>query len=435
MEKSRNGDFMHRLRVLYVEDEATIRDSLANILRRRTGEVITAENGAEGFILFEELNPDVVITDIRMPVMDGLEMCRKIREKRNTPIVITTGYNDEAYLLSAIELGVDSYVKKPVDFKKLEFALTRIAHNLLNERMIEEKNQYIANILDVYPGFIMIVDEDAKVCYLNRSFLDFMECESFEQFEKDYRTLEKFVIERELSFYKGKAFGKWVKEMIQHPELDYVIHMKGEGEMHEEDAGAYLARIKPVPGTNHHIVNFTDVTLIEIIRLLYHELAIKDPLTKVFNRKKFYEDLDVEIERARRYKHIISLIMLDIDHFKNVNDRFGHQEGDRILMEIVSLIRQTIRKNDVFARYGGEEFILFLPETTLEGSLLIAERLRDMIARNDFHLPQSITCSFGVATFEGESDVDAFIKKADDALYTAKKNGRNRVEAFAPVNQ
>lgn len=428
-------DAIKQLRVLYVEDEETIRDSFANLLRRRVKELVTASNGEEGFRVFQEKKPDVVITDIRMPVMNGLEMAHKIREVSRTPIIITTGHNDEEYLLEAIDVGVDKYVKKPVDFRHIETALFSIADNLLQQKTIAEKNNYIASILDVYPGFLMIVNSEARLRYFNRSFLEFTGAESLDHFVRKHVTLQPFLVEKELSFYKNKDFHQWIKEMILHPELDYVIHLKEAGEEHDEEAGAYLARLKPITGSDDYLVTFTDITLIEIIRLLYHELAIKDPLTKIFNRKKFYEDLDVEIERARRYKHIVSMIMLDIDHFKNINDKYGHQEGDRILVEIVALVRQTIRKNDVFARYGGEEFILYLPETNLDCCYTIADRIREMIATNDFGLEEKITCSFGVATFEGEGDVDAFIKKADDALYRAKRLGRNRVEIYSPENK
>lgn len=157
------------------------------------------------------------------------------------------------------------------------------------------------------------------------------------------------------------------------------------------------------------------------------ELSETDPLTKAYNRMKFTNSLNEEITRAMRYKHCLSIIMLDIDFFKKVNDNYGHDIGDSVLVEASSLIKENIRKIDIFARWGGEEFIILLPETEIKGASILAEKLRHCIENHEFHSVKNITSSFGVTELIPEEDYSSFTKRVDEALYNAKKSGRNRV--------
>jgi diguanylate cyclase (GGDEF)-like protein len=158
------------------------------------------------------------------------------------------------------------------------------------------------------------------------------------------------------------------------------------------------------------------------------KLSTRDFLTGVYNRRMFDEKLNFEIERAKRYARLLSIGMLDIDHFKNVNDTHGHPAGDKILQELTGLLGQKIREVDYFARYGGEEFVILAPDTDITGMSRIAEKLRRIVEAHSFPGQFRITVSFGIAQFvEGES-ATSFIERADAALYRAKANGRNRVE-------
>lgn len=153
-----------------------------------------------------------------------------------------------------------------------------------------------------------------------------------------------------------------------------------------------------------------------------------DPLTSILNRRKFNEVLSYELNRDKRYENNLSLILCDLDKFKNVNDKFGHDGGDEVLIAFTRLISKTIRKSDIFARWGGEEFAILLPETTLEKASQIASKLR--LVTETTMIPQigRITSSFGVAELHEGDNEEALIKRADMALYKAKENGRNRVE-------
>ena len=158
------------------------------------------------------------------------------------------------------------------------------------------------------------------------------------------------------------------------------------------------------------------------------ELSIKDTLTGAYNRYAFLDFINEEIERAKRYRFPISLIMFDIDDFKKINDNHGHLKGDEVLKEIAKLVRQNIRKCDRLVRWGGEEFIILCPHINVEDAAKLADKLRKVIENNDFGI--KVTASFGVAEIDVEKGVDEAIKRADEALYKSKRSGKNTVTVF-----
>jgi len=153
-----------------------------------------------------------------------------------------------------------------------------------------------------------------------------------------------------------------------------------------------------------------------------------DPLTSILNRRKFNEVLSYELNREERYKSGLSLIICDLDRFKNINDKFGHDGGDQALVAFTHLVSNAIRKSDIFARWGGEEFVLLLPKTRLEEAMQIASKLRLITEATMIPHVGRITTSFGVSEYQSGDSKEDFIKRADMALYKAKDNGRNRVE-------
>ncbi len=162
-------------------------------------------------------------------------------------------------------------------------------------------------------------------------------------------------------------------------------------------------------------------------------LATTDPLTRVLNRRALVDRLAAEVDRARRFDSSLSLLMLDVDHFKRINDTAGHLAGDAVLCEIGSILEESVRKVDVVARYGGEEFVAILPETMIEGGRVFAERLRERVAARPFDIgtstPVHLTVSIGIATFPSArvSSTEDLFARADEALYRAKSGGRNQV--------
>lgn len=158
--------------------------------------------------------------------------------------------------------------------------------------------------------------------------------------------------------------------------------------------------------------------------LLESENSI-DPLTNVFNRGYLEKQLDKEIERSLRSSNPISVIMLDIDHFKKINDKYGHQMGDTILIYLSSLIKGILRNNDFIARYGGEEFVIVCPDTSIDNATILAERIKMLLQSNNKTI---ITASFGISELSDEiNNKRKLIFAADKALYSAKENGRNMI--------
>jgi diguanylate cyclase (GGDEF)-like protein len=168
----------------------------------------------------------------------------------------------------------------------------------------------------------------------------------------------------------------------------------------------------------------------------YHEeiyrLTILDGLTQIHNQRYLMEFLDREVVRSQRHDRPLSVLMVDIDKFKSINDNFGHLCGDFVLRELADIVRATVRKEDLFARYGGEEFTLVLVETNSEGAVIAAERIREAVAEHQFRFestPIKLTISIGVATTSGDMTLTpaSLLKAADDNLFQAKREGRNRV--------
>ncbi|PHQ65166.1 MAG: diguanylate cyclase [Sulfurimonas sp.] len=178
-----------------------------------------------------------------------------------------------------------------------------------------------------------------------------------------------------------------------------------------------------------------DTQLREINKLLtaratkYEELSTIDNLTGIFNRSKFELELRNEIKRIERYEtDTFSLVFLDIDHFKNINDKYGHLEGDNTLRDMARLIEKNLRSTDTFARWGGEELVIVMPLTSLEQAWEVTEKFRKIISDEQFYVVGNITCSFGISEFKKGDNTQSLILRADQAMYKAKTNGRNRVE-------
>jgi len=158
-------------------------------------------------------------------------------------------------------------------------------------------------------------------------------------------------------------------------------------------------------------------------------IASTDKLTRLFNRNKFYEIAPLEIERATRYKRPLSLIIFDIDFFKKINDKYGHNIGDYVLKELAKIVKNSVRKNDSIFRWGGEEFIILVPETNIVGAQNLAEKLRKAVENYEFDTVNFVTISLGVAQYNEDidKDIDSLISRADEALYKSKEAGRNMV--------
>lgn len=233
-----------------------------------------------------------------------------------------------------------------------------------------------------------------------------------------------------------------------HPAIDIII-MTGHGrEFSYEEAvrqGASDMVVKPFRAEELQLR--IERTLSEqrmrterkIILEELNRLAITDDLTKLFNSRHFYQRLKDEINRSRRYQIPLSLLLLDIDFFKNYNDNYGHLEGNKVLQELGKTIYTCLRSMDTAYRYGGEEFTVLLPQTNSAEAITVAKRIKESVAKLNFYPKENetahITVSIGVAEYRHGDASEIFVKRADQAMYKSKENGRNKVTALAPTDE
>ncbi|MBM7867468.1 diguanylate cyclase [Heliobacterium gestii] len=236
------------------------------------------------------------------------------------------------------------------------------------------------------------------------------------------------------------AIGKDVRRALNEYEglVDSIVHNQ-ESQFVMKPKGHYKVNTVKIVDKNHeigYVVSLTDVTkYMDLVEELNY-LASKDALTGVFNRRYFVELGSLELEKSKRYRRPLSLIILDLDYFKQINDNYGHQAGDAVLQAVASICRSSLRLTDILGRYGGEEFVILLPETSLDECRMISNRILDNIAEAETVYEGkeiTVTASLGVTGVDCVTveSLDYFLKYADEALYRAKSEGRNCVRSLA----
>ena len=233
--------------------------------------------------------------------------------------------------------------------------------------------------------------------------------------------------------YNMQKFLKIIQPLIQSKKGQITfetIHMRKDGSTYDVEIRLQFMQFKNKEYYVAIINDITDRNKALKQKEFYYERSTHDYLTQTYNRQYFDELYDVEIERAKRYKHPISLILFDIDDFKKINDSFGHDFGDKVLVKLSSLVKDIIRDSDVFARWGGEEFIILMPHSDLKQAMHKAQEIRAAIANLKIDDLDQITCSFGVIQIDEFKNAHSSFKKVDQALYQAKANGKNRVETL-----
>lgn len=287
------------------------------------------------------------------------------------------------------------------------------------ENAIKESEERFRDILDNSPDLIQNISPEGKFLYVNPAWKKILEYD-----DEDVKNLyfsdilapkaKKQCLEKFKNVLQGKDISEIETEFVA--KSGWIVSVTG-------SVSCKFKGGKPIYSRGI----FRDITLQKVLEEKLHNLATTDELTGLYNRRMFKELCNKEIGRAKRHHNVFSLAILDIDYFKNINDTHGHDIGDFVLKTMSQLCMEKIRQDDSLARWGGEEFVLLLPNTDLKEAVELCERLRQTIAEYNFSQLPQITVSFGLTEFVPEDNIESLLKRADQALYAAKKSGRNRV--------
>lgn len=291
-----------------------------------------------------------------------------------------------------------------------------------SKKAIEEITK-LSRAMEEIDDLIMITDRAGRFTYVNDAYVRHTGFSREESIGKSASILKSGMHE---SDYYQKMW-----DVIRSGNVfrGLIINRKKDGELYYEEK-----TISPIKNDDGIVTSYVstgkDITQRIMMEKDLEKLATTDKLTGIYNRHKFEEIYKTEIERVLRYENSLTLIMFDIDHFKKVNDTYGHDVGDSVIKNIVDVVNKNIRTTDIFVRWGGEEFIILCPETDSSSASTLAEKLRSAIEATQFDKVGRVTCSFGVAIYSNKESGDNLIKRSDDALYMAKNQGRNRVEVI-----
>ena len=424
--------------------------------------VLTARNGLEALEVLKTNKIDIVLLDLRMPVMDGFEACKKIKNTPETaliPVVIVTSETESQDRIKALELGADDFLTKPINTAALFSRIKSLANmkSIIDELKLRNKiNETLGGpVIEIKQDFtdskILIIDDDiiqAKNVKNNllpltnhiKSLADPKKIDTLGSFLPDLiiiscqldiadplrvsvglRAQEKFKYASLILLAEEENEEDTIKIVMKGMELgvnDYFFYPLDETELQ--------ARIK-IQLRNKHNRDDLRKQLEENV-----SLSTKDGLTGVFNRRYFDIHIEQMIQTSRETKQPMCLMMFDVDYFKNINDKYGHQSGDIILKTLSKTIKNLFKVTDLIARYGGEEFVVLLSNSSLSNARKVAERIRSAIANTDFITPLHgtpirTTISIGLTEYNDGDSSELLISKADKALYEAKQKGRNSV--------
>lgn len=386
-----------------VDDDPNIRRTVSDILRIKGYEVAVAATGAEAIAAAEREKFSLALIDLVLPDTQGIEVMARIKAiSPLTEAIILTGHASMETAIEATGKGAFSYLLKPYQIDEL---LQKIGH-AVERKQAQEEIIRLASFPEMLPTPVIELDPDGEVTYLNPAAESaFPELRAMRQ----SHPLLAGAAELIAALRQGKPQGDTALE-VNLGDATYDLHL------------SY------VPGRDHIRIFAMDATKRKRAEDAIHLLATTDSLTGIANRREFSAILEKEIARSRRYGNKLSLLMYDIDHFKRVNDTYGHDAGDAVLQEMTELVKKDIRAVDTVARWGGEEFLVLAPQLDVVGAGSMAEKLRQEIASHDFSQVGRITISFGVVALEQGDDIRSLLKRVDDALYRAKERGRNRVE-------
>lgn len=404
---------MKKATVLVVDDEPFNLKLVAECLAE-SYQIKIALSGEEALSILRKRDVDLILLDIGMPGMDGFEVCRQAKNNpssQDIPIVFLTGDNLASTVVRAFKSGAVDYVIKP--FHSDELKATVETH--IRFERLERENRRLTHIIDTYVAFVK-VDTEGIIRDASEQF-----CATFK-------------IEREKLL--GSNINVLKSGLTPKSHYDMLWNTVNSGEVFRHDivdrnfSGGlnwYNVTISPEIMPDNTIMGYVAFYQNIDKEMQYKYDAQTDQLTALMNRKKIDEVIINEILRTQRSSHPLSILLIDIDKFKDVNDTYGHMVGDSVLKEFSSLISKNVRLIDSVGRWGGEEFLIVCPYTDASGAAIVAETIRSAIEGNTFEKAGNLTASIGIAQYENGENAERLFEAADNALYTAKERGRNRI--------
>jgi len=451
-------------RILVVDDIAANVRLLEAKLMAEYFEVVSASDGPGALEIAATQSPDIILLDVMMPGMDGFEVARHLKadpKTRHIPIVMVTALTDTEDRVRGLEAGADDFLSKPINdvamfarvrsLARLKVMMDelRLRHETSGQLDLGEDQAELEQQDD--PGHIVLVEAtdfvaDKMIDYLGDAGHTVARTTSGAAAlaAAKERNADLFIVALHIGAEDGLRL---CSQLRSHDETRHVpiLLVLDEGELQELAKGLDL-------GVTDYLIRPIDRNELcarvrtQVRRRRYHDrlcslletsvsLAYVDALTGVYNRRYMSAHLDRKIMEIGDSGRPVSVVMFDIDHFKRINDTYGHASGDDVLKELAGRIRESIRDFDLLARYGGEEFVLIMPHTAADIAGSVAERLRRCLAERPFEIsgsadPLPVTASFGVATTSDPNETaEILLDRADRALYQAKKNGRNRIHS------
>ncbi|MEW5684388.1 MAG: PleD family two-component system response regulator [Pseudomonadota bacterium] len=450
-------------RILVVDDiESNVR-LLEAKLSAEYYEVLTAHDGPTALAMAAAEHPDIILLDVMMPGMDGFQVCRRLKddpETRHIPVVLVTALDGRADRVAGLEAGADDFLTKPIDdvmlFARVR-SLTRLKAVIdeLRDREASGRRMGViagaASRLGGSGGRILIVDDNPRQAErvsteLSVEHRPVVETEPYKAVLTARGPVDLVIVNANAKAFDGLRFAAQLRsdeatrnipvlavvDIDERPKAVKALEIGVNDILARPiDPGELAARVR----TQIRRKRYTDYLRSNLDHSL--ELAVTDQLTGLHNRRYMAGQLEALMRRASQGGEPVSLLVIDIDHFKKVNDSFGHDVGDEVLAEFAVRLASNVRAVDLPVRHGGEEFVVVMPDTELEDARRIAERIRLHVAGAPFRVMGgqellSVTISVGCATSAGEGDTPhALLKRADEAVYEAKSAGRNRVIARA----
>ena len=452
-------------RVLVVDDIAANVKLLDARLSAEYFEVRTAMSGAEALAICERAECDIVLLDVMMPDMDGFDVCRQLKSNPVThhiPVVMVTALDQPSDRVRGLEAGADDFLTKPVSdialiarvrsLSRLKLMTDELRMRAVTSREIGIQSPEREAVAETgRNGTILVVDDRAGSSERLQRMLSgehkvTVEADPnaalFHAAEGNYDLL---IVSLSLENYDGLRLCSQVRSLDRTRNVSILAIADADNTTRlvrgleigvndyltrPIDKNELMARVRTQVRKRRYTERLRDNVQMSI------EMAITDPLTGLYNRRYMESHIGTLVEQAVTRGKPLTVLVLDIDYFKSINDTHGHDAGDDVLREFAVRIRKAIRGIDLACRYGGEEFVVVMPETDMAVATVVAERLRRRIASDPFPIQQGartvdVTISIGIAALGGDDDAARVIKRADQALYRAKRDGRNRVAADA----